>query len=70
MTAHIVPSQCSIKVWIEPVAAKWPTAQQSEADAHVIPVRLLYELLGFADGKIAHEVPSQCSINVSAVLFG
>jgi hypothetical protein len=40
----------------------WPTAQQSDAEAHVTPERLLEPLLG--ELTIDHDMPFQRSMSV------
>jgi hypothetical protein len=70
-TPHAVPSQCSIRVCVTEKfgSTKFPTAEQSEADAHATPERILYweppwARLALGEVTIAHTVPSQCSIKV------
>jgi hypothetical protein len=40
--AHELPFQCSTSVWLSLPARSFPTAQQSDEDAHATPLRTLF----------------------------
>src|SRR4029077_9632067 len=64
-TAHEFPSHRSVSVPCPEIGSEEvPTAQQSDADTHVTPLRRLpCEASGMAEVTRAHEVPSQCSMS-------
>ncbi len=61
---HAVPFQCSVNVCAA-LAVKLPTAQQSDAERHVMEFKEFdCDALVFEDVTIDQALPFQCSINV------
>src|SRR5262249_37374119 len=60
---HAVPFQCSMNVWPRSPWPWEPTAQQSEAEVHVTPLRPFHPM-ALGEVTMDHAVPFQCSMSV------